>query len=160
MGKGQTLTEVISTGVDLTAHEAVVVVLQLIEAPRSVPLRRPHGPPSLDNVIVDSDGSVACNACDTTPAVFELAILLDALLKRCAGRIPGALRYTIARALLDVDAPPFDSVADFAAALKRHEKGDRAATIRDLSVRADAHAAAHTAARVVTFPADRRRRGA
>lgn len=156
MSGRRTLSDVISTGVDLSAHDAVAVVLQLVAAPRAVALRAPLGPPSLDNVLLWSDGSVACDAADATPAVFELAILLETLLRRCHGRVPGALRYTIARALLEVDAPPFDSVGEFMAAVKRHERGNPTSVLRDLYARAEMHATA----RVLAFPSERRRYGA
>jgi hypothetical protein len=50
--------------------------------------------------------------------------------------MPGGLRYAIARALLDVDAPPFDSLADFSATLGRFEQGDRRLVLRLLAHRA------------------------
>ena len=46
--------------------------------------------------------------------------------------MPGGLRYTIARALLEVDVPPFDSLDDFSRDLARHEHGDRAGIVRRL----------------------------
>src|SRR5207237_9706452 len=46
--------------------------------------------------------------------------------------VPGALLYLIARALNDVDAPPFDSLEAMSAALSRHEHGDRDRIVRRL----------------------------
>ena len=48
------------------------------------------------------------------------------------GPVPGALRYAIARAQQDVDAPPFGSLEEFAAALERFEKGNRQEVLRGL----------------------------
>ena len=76
------------------------------------------------------DGSVVCRGCRDTPAVSELGHFLDALLPAGSPRVPGAVRYTIARALLDVDAPPFESLDDFSRDLARHEQGDRAEDVR------------------------------
>jgi hypothetical protein len=44
----------------------------------------------------------------------------------------GGLRYSIARALLQVEAPPFDSIAEFSRALERYEQEEPAGVIRDL----------------------------
>src|SRR5262249_15420438 len=65
-----------------------------------------------------------------------LAILLQQLLPPGTPKVPGALRYGIARALHDVDAPPFDSIEDFSRALERFETGDRTAVVRALVERA------------------------
>src|SRR6202035_2460603 len=69
-------------------------------------------------------------------------------------RVPGGLRYTIARALREVVAPPFDSLADLSSALMRQERLDRSVVLRGLYARAAA-----TAPNVVTLNRDRRRRG-
>jgi hypothetical protein len=72
-----------------------------------------------------------CTGFDVAPAVSEVAILLQAMLASAA-RVPGGLQYAIARALLEVDAPPFDSLAEFSRALARFEQGDRRAAVRSL----------------------------
>src|SRR4029453_4028806 len=87
------------------------------------------GPPSACNVYLESDGSVSCAACDVTFATSEVARFLQEILPPETSRMPGSLRYAIARALLEVDAPPFDSVAEFSEALGRYERGDRAARV-------------------------------
>jgi Tol biopolymer transport system component len=134
----RTLADVLNTGAVFDHHAAVAIVQELIASiANGVDVKPPFGPPSLENVWLASDGSVACRACATSPAVFELAILLDAMLPRGGNvRVPGALRYTIARGLLEVDVSPFDSINDFAAALARHEPADRRAVLRDLYSRA------------------------
>ena len=74
--------------------------------------------------------------------------MLQELLSAGAGAIPGALRYTLGRALLEVEAPPFDSRQQFSAALERFEDGPRAEVIAALHARASSRD---------TRPADRRR---
>jgi hypothetical protein len=71
------------------------------------------------------DGSVYCRGYHATPAVSEIAILLQSLLPQ-GTRAPGALRYTIARALLEVDVEPFDSIWEFSDSLARFERRNRA----------------------------------
>jgi hypothetical protein len=123
----------------LRAEEAVAIVQQLIHNlpnDRHVTLEQPFGPPTPQNVYLDEEGFVSCRACQTTPAVAETAILLQRLLPPGTPKVPGALRYAIARALHEVDAPPFDSIHDFSIALERFERGDRAAVVRALVARA------------------------
>jgi hypothetical protein len=115
--------------------EAVAIAQKLINDPRQTLLQPPFGPPSIQNVVLDESGTVTCTACAVKPAVSEVAILLEAMLPP-GTRLPGALRYTIARALLNVEAPPFDSVEELSAALARFERSDRDAVIRDLVHRA------------------------
>ena len=74
---------------------------------------------------------MVCRACLAAPAVSEIARLVQSMLPADA-RIPGALRYTLARALLEVDARPFDSLDEMSATLARHEDGDRRETLRAL----------------------------
>src|SRR5205807_3405203 len=93
-------------------------------------------------VEVDSDGTVVCTCSAATPAVSEVAILLHALLPPDTTRAPGGLRYAIHRALLEVEAPPFDSIEDFSRTLARFERGDRADVVRGLVERAIAPTAA------------------
>jgi hypothetical protein len=80
-------------------------------------------------VFLCDDGSVVCRTCETTPAVSEIAILLEAMLP-ASTRAPGGLRFTIARALLDVDVPPFDSLDDLSETLRRYERGPRDVVVR------------------------------
>src|SRR4029077_16747176 len=89
-----------------------------------------YGPPSADNVFLEDDGSVACRGCRMTPVVSEVAIFLEDLLPPGSPRVPGGLRYTMARALLNVDVPPFHSCEDFSRDLARHERGTRASLVR------------------------------
>ena len=128
-----------AAGITLEAAEAVAIVQQLICALRdqydAEEVQPPFGPPSPDNVFVKDDGSVVCRGCATTPAVSELGIFLDALLPPGSLRVPGGLRYSIARALLNVDVPPFDSLDDLSRDLARHEHGARANVVRGVLAR-------------------------
>jgi hypothetical protein len=144
-----TLAELFKAGVTLAPHEAVAIAQQLINDPADALPQPPFGPPSVHNVSIDASGAVTCRACETTPAVSEIAIFLQSMLEPGPTRVPGALRYTIARALLDVDAPPFDSVAELSESLDRFEHGDRTEVIADVAARARTVAA--SAAAVVAF---------
>ena len=139
--------------VELRVVEAVAVVQQLIAsnlaAPQPAP---PYGPPALDNVFLSDEGDVVCRACVATPAVSEIGKLLQSMLPADA-KIPGALRYALARALLEVDARPFDWLDELSAGLARHEQGDRRDVLRSLWERASPPA-------VAAFPGDLDRRRA
>src|SRR3984893_19337303 len=150
------LRDVIDRGVELRHYEAVAIAQQVITLlDVDLQLGPPLGPPSLDNVRLGPDGSIVCSGCATSPAVSEIAILLRSMLPRGGTtRVPGALRYTIARALHEVEAPPFDSLADLSSALMHLERLDRSVVLRGLCARAAA-----TAPNVVTLNRDRRRRG-
>jgi hypothetical protein len=132
------LRSVLSHGGAFTPSEAIAVALELIgPVGEESDLFPPFGPPTLDNLSVQPDGGLVCRTFAATPAVSEIGILLDSMLPYDgATRVPGALRYTIARALLEVDAPPFDSIHDLAAALLRHVQDDRRAVLRALHLRA------------------------
>lgn len=164
MRRSISVAEVLNAGVELTPDEAIAIVQQLIHSPggSSDPRqgtrsarptlrsdgRRParadqpkatgYGPPAMDNVLLAANGSVSCAACEATPAVSEIGRLLQQMLSDSGVRIPGSLRYTVARALLEVDAPPFDSLSDFSEALERYERGDRADHVRRVLERARA----------------------
>jgi hypothetical protein len=132
------IAELQKAGVILRANEAVAIAQQLIDNPLggASQIAPPYGPPSPGNIFVDDEGVVVCRACATTPAVSEIAVFLQTLLPDGTPHVPGALRYTIARALLEVDAPPFDSIQQLSDALTRFESGDRTAVVRGLVARA------------------------
>jgi hypothetical protein len=128
------VAEVQRAGVIIEAEEAVAIAQELIAQLRgrrngAPPAEPPYGPPTTANVILGADGSAVCRACEMTPAVSEVAILLQAMLPHQT-HAPGGLRYAIARALLDVDVPPFDSLDDLSETLARYERGPRDAIIR------------------------------
>src|SRR6185295_18262602 len=150
------IAELQQAGVTLEAGEAVAIAQQLIQTLRhgddGGAVEPPYGPPTAKNVFLNADGSVSCAACGTTPAISEIAIFLDALLPAGSPRVPGGLRYIIARGLLEVDVAPFDSIDEFSRALTRQERGPRDDVIRHLLRRAESACAAAAVAH-----ADRRR---
>jgi hypothetical protein len=133
------LADLIGQGVRVEPHEAVAIAQLLMESGAVAP--------SAENVQLSTDGTACCIGCDVTPAVFEIAGLLQNLVPPGTPGVPGALRYAIARALLEVDAPPFDSLADFSRSLQRFERGDRAAVVRSLIGRRVKPVALHIVAR-------------
>jgi len=134
------IAECRAAGVVFEADEAVAIAQQLITSLRDPgstdEVHTPYGPPSADNVFLEDDGSVACRGCRMTPVVSEVAIFLEDLLPPGSPRVPGGLRYTMARSLLNVDVPPFDSIDDFSRDLARHERGNRATLVRRALARA------------------------
>ena len=148
MNPSESLRDVIGRGVELTACEAVAVAQQLI-ASADV-----HQPLSLDQVRLGADGSIESGQCLGPPRVSEIGMLLAEMLPHeGTTRVSGALRYTIARALSEVEAPPFDSLGDLSAALARHEQRERVAVVRELYARA-----ASKPMKRAESPGDRRRR--
>lgn len=150
-----TIAELIDAGVAFKAEDAVAIVQQLIHNPVALPPEPPFGPPSIDNVRLHLDGRVTCAQSEVTPAVSEIGILLQALLPPHAPEVPSTLRSVIARALLDVDAPPFDSIHELSRELERFERDDRRDVVRRLIDRAAAHANV-----AVVRPFERRRMAA
>ena len=126
------LGDLLDRGVVVQAHEAVAIVQQLIHDGTSSGGSLPAGPPSVTGIRLQNDGQAITRDCDVTPSVFEAALLLQSMLPAGAGQVPGALRYAIARGLLEVVAPPFESIGDFSRALERFERGDRRAAVRGL----------------------------
>src|SRR5262245_25556681 len=153
MAPTRSIAELQSDGIVFRAEEAVAIAQQLIHNGPSGDCRiePPFGPPSADGVLVDETGLVTCSTCESTLGVSEAAIFLQQLLPVGTPRVPGALRYMIARALHDVDAPPFDSIDEFSAGLARFERGDRVEVIRGLVERINSEA-------VPTDGMDRRQR--
>jgi hypothetical protein len=136
----RSIAELRAAGVVFTASEAVAITQQLIAVLRDPHdgdlVQPPFGPPTPDNVFLGDDGSVVCRGCGATPAVSEVGNFLDSLLADGSIRVPGGLRYTIARALLNVDVPPFDSLDDLSRDLARHERGPRVEWVRGVLARA------------------------
>ena len=154
MTKLASVAEVQQAGVTIEPEEAVAIAQRLLDTLSSgteAAGEGPYGPPTAATVYLSDDGSVVCRGCQTTPAVSEVAILLQSMLPRTT-RIPGGLRYAIARALLDVDVPPYDSLDDFADTLSRYERGPRDQIVRRVLQRLDSRRAL-----VPPLAADRRR---
>lgn len=123
-------------GVVFTTDEVVSIAQRLVYEPSTAIPEPPFGPLAADRVCIASDGSVTCRGCAATPSVAELAILLQDLLT-AAPHVPGGLRYAIARALHEVDAPPFDSIEEFVAAIARYAPSPRADATQQLLLRRD-----------------------
>jgi hypothetical protein len=139
MERSLSIAELLEREDRLEPHEAVAIVQQLIHEAHDGLGEEPTvpaGPLSTDRVHLDADGSAVSVGSSATPAVSEVANLLQSMLSVGTPQVPGGLRYAIARALLDVDAPPFDSLEEFSGALARFERGDRREVVRKLLRRA------------------------
>jgi hypothetical protein len=136
-----TLAELIDGNVEIAVTDAVAIAQQLM-CRQDIYARAgaPYGPPTLESIAVTADGGVECLHTAATPSVMEVALVLQTLIGRSSERLPGGLRYAIGRALLEVEAPPFDSASDFSAALSRFESGDRRQRIAGVYSRARAAA--------------------
>jgi hypothetical protein len=128
------IAELQRAGGALAAHEAVTIAQQLIHDRCARVPAPPFGLPSPDTVSIGADGAVVCHGCEVTPTAPEIALFLHAALSNTP-RVPGGLRYAIARALHEVDAPPFDTVDDFSLAVARYERGSRRDVLRELAAR-------------------------
>jgi hypothetical protein len=155
MAADESLRDAIRRGIALTECEAVAIAQQLITSTdRGGCQPVPSGDLSLGDLRLNADGSVTCGARTGRLGVSEIGMLLAEMLPpEGTTRVPGALRYTIARALSQVEAPPFESVAQLSAALARYEQPDRNQVLRDLYARTASRPPAHAAADV-----DRRNR--
>ena len=117
----------------LDSHQAVAVVIALIEQCPSVDggdSTSTETPLTAEHVQLSADATVTCDRIGAR-TVPDVGRFLSSLLPQ-QGPVPGALRYAIARAQQDVDAPPFGSLEEFAAALERFEKGNRQEVLRGL----------------------------
>jgi hypothetical protein len=140
LAKRISIAELQNRGILFQPGEAVAVAQLVIHSRRAAgnalrELTAPSGAPTTFNVYLEADGSVTCPPGDAAFTVWEVAVFLQALLphgRPGAPRVSGSLRYTIARALLEVDAPPFESIDEFSQALARHERGERTAIVRVL----------------------------
>jgi hypothetical protein len=151
MAYSTTIAELLHSGIAVRPAEAIAIAQKLINDQHLGSPQLPFGPPSIENVVIDERGSVICRASAVKPAVSEIGILLDRMLPAGA-RLPRGLRYTLARALLNVDAPPFDSIEELSSALSRFERNERDVVIRDLTERARALTdGAASAAAVIPF---------
>jgi len=123
--------------VELSSAEAIAIAQQLIAA--SPKQDGGDDAPSLGSVWLDAHGAVTTDPNASRADVASIGRLLYALLPSgSAGKVPGSLRYAIARAMQDVDAPPFASIGALSAALARHERDDRALLVAQLYARASA----------------------
>jgi hypothetical protein len=150
------IAELVAQGVELSTAEVIAICRQLGAGARTP---RPSGRSSPEDVVIAVDGSVWWRGRHAAPEAAELALLMKALLPSGA-QVPGGLRYLIARALREVDAPAFGSPAEFSGALARYERGDAAVLVAALAAKARPTASIeHRMAPRTRPPADRRRSG-
>jgi Tol biopolymer transport system component len=123
------VSDFLSRGIGIEPDEAVALVLELISDLR---IRGDAEPGSaadsltVDSILLGPDGTVRCDRGAAAPAVSDVGRLLDTIIRAGAPkRVSGALRFTIARAVLEVDVPPFASLEELAGSLKRFERGQR-----------------------------------
>lgn len=136
-----TLATLLEVNAEVASAEAVAIAQQLLSVPSDTDATPPYGPLTLETVAIDLDGSVLCLHTAATPSVSEVALVLQTLLNRSQPRTSGGLRYAIGRALLEVEAPPFDTNEEFAEALTRFESGDRREQVARLYARTHARSA-------------------
>ena len=127
------VAELLAKGMAIQPGEAVAITQELTAHFASDPSPTPRacGALSMDTVKLARDGSVSYSGPDLTLGLAEAALFLHFMLGSSV-KVPGALRYTVARALREVDAPPFGSLADFSRTLARFEPSDRRAAVRAL----------------------------
>ena len=134
-----TLTDLRARNITPTAHEAVAIVLSLMDSTRARAVNHDTARfklPSLAAIHLAADGSVSTEnpAGNFSPA--DLATLLQQVLDDAPG-VPPGLMYSMARALRAVEAPPFESTDAFVRSLTRFERGDRADVVRQLVARVE-----------------------
>jgi len=128
------IAELQGAGVAFEVGETVAIAQLLISCLRDDETRSaepPHGPLTGANIFLNEDGSVTCLEYETAPAVVDVAIFVEVLLSATL-RVPGGLRYAVARARRAVDVAPFDSLEEFSEALARYETGPREDLVRGL----------------------------
>lgn len=134
----RTLAELTGQNIEIAFADAVAIAQQLICEPE---VRRDAKPPyealTLESIAVTADGAVRCLHTASTPTVSEVGLVMQRLLRNSPS-LPGGLRYTVSRAIHEVEAPPFESVEDLSKALERFEAGDRREQIASLYQRAGA----------------------
>ena len=131
--------DLIRRGVRLQPHEAVAIAQRVIAAlTDDLNAHAASGPPTIETVYITADGAVSCPGC-APPSVFEIGLFLDSMLAHgCGIKVPGALQYLVARALGEVEAPRFASVAEVSQVLARCEDGDSRTVVAGLFARASA----------------------
>jgi hypothetical protein len=133
------IAEVLGSGVPLTVSEAVAIARAALvfDLAQATSAGASSGRPLPDTIFVESDGSIVSRH-GAPPAISDVAVLLRTLLPPGSPGVPGGLRYAIARALGEVDAPPFDSPEDFSIILSRFQTADGPALAHGLLTRIDA----------------------
>ena len=120
MATRRSIAELLGSGIRLTAPEAVAIARAALTCAPASPgtAAEPVDVPA--TTFIEPDGSIVyCGA--HAPAIGEVARLLKSLLPEGSPGVPGGLRYAIARALHEVDAPPFGSPDEFLNTLARFQ---------------------------------------
>jgi hypothetical protein len=119
------IAELLRSGTTLTVSEAVAIARAALafDPARATDSKAPSGQPLPDTIFIEADGSIV-GLHAAPPATSEVALLLQGLLPPGSPGVPGGLRYAIARALGEVDAPPFASPEDFSIILSRFQTVD------------------------------------
>ena len=125
--------ELLKHGLAIEPLEAVAVARALVASAAAAAERvgQPLPSQTLETLHLTPDGTVTCIGSGAVETVADAANLLHAMLGSTA-KIPGALRYAIARARREVDAPPFASLEEFSRTLARFEQGDGQTSVRRL----------------------------
>ncbi len=130
------IAELLESGITLTVSEAVAIARAALafHAPRAADSAAPSGLPLPETILVEADGSIV-GPDAAPPTVSEVAQLLHGLLPAGSPGVPGGLRYAIARALGEVDAPPFGSPDDFSIILSRFQTADGPTVVHGMLAR-------------------------
>jgi hypothetical protein len=134
-----TVSELQTEGTPPAAHEAVAIVLTLMEAQLWGGAAAPHDErfatlPSPSTISLGRDGSVSCPGPVAKLSPAEIATLLQQILEDTS-RVPPGLLFAIARGLRAVEAPPFESSEALFIALARFERGARRDVLSGLVAR-------------------------
>src|SRR4051812_39895609 len=134
--ESRTLAELTGHNIEIAFADAVAIAQQLICEPDVFcDAQPPYEGLTLESVAVTADGMVRCLHTASTPTATEVGLLMQSLLRNSPS-LPGGLRYTVSRAVHEVEAPPFESLEELSKALERFEAGDRREQIASLYQRA------------------------
>ena len=130
------IAELLDSGITLTVSEAVAIARAALafDAARAPDSAAPSGRPLPETILVEADGSIV-GPDAAPPTISEVAQLLHGLLPSGSPGVPGGLRYAIARALGEVDAPPFGSPDDFSIILSRFQTADGPTVVHGMLAR-------------------------
>ena len=133
------IAELLGTRIALTVSEAVVIARAALafDPAHAGGVEAPSGLPLADTIFVEADGRIVGRHA-APPTISDVALLLRSLLPDGSPGVPGGLRYAIARALGEVDAPPFASLEDFSIILSRFQTADGPAVAHGMLARIDA----------------------
>lgn len=119
MAARTSIAELIGAGTTLTAAEAVAIARAALTCPPASDTAGEQADVPA-TIFIEPDGSLVYRGAQA-PTIAEVALLLRSLLPESTPGVPGGLRYAIARALHEVDAPPFGSADEFSNTLARFQ---------------------------------------